>query len=516
MATEQENKCVVTVHEGVDVDAIMEEITSLGGTTPYVPTRAVEMYNEKQDSLRNFDVVMTRSEAELLKQDPRIIDVRYGTKAENGYILKPTAIQSGVLCNYDIYSQTSGAGNWGLHSTTYGTNTFQTIQTPTVSVPYTGIGSGVDAVIMDTGILTTHPEWLAPDGVTSRLNQVDWPVFTGYSSYYTQGSGHYTDTNGHGTNVAGIVAGRNYGWAKGANIYVMNPYDNSSTFGVSGCLNMLRAWHNAKKAASNNPNPTVVNMSFGYSGSYRGITSGVYRGASWSGSTMQTQYGMVGYSWNTSGGYYYHPLRVSSIDADATDCSNAGVILVASAGNESHVHALSTSADYNNYFNSSYHGSYRYYHRGSSPCVENKVIIVGSNEVTLGDQYKAYFSNNGSAVDIFAPGYAITSASVAGSSIANSYGSTAYPWNTSFKATKAQGTSQAAPQVAGVLALLLATRRQYNYRDCVNWLKGNATLDALTNPDPEDYTNNKSMMGATNRLLRWPYTSSNVLVQTRT
>ena len=84
MSTEDQNRCVVTVHKGVDVDALMEEITSLGGTTPHVPQRTVEMWNEKQDSLYNFDVVLTRDEAEILKQDPRIIDVRYGSKEENG------------------------------------------------------------------------------------------------------------------------------------------------------------------------------------------------------------------------------------------------------------------------------------------------------------------------------------------------------------------------------------------------------------------------------------------------
>jgi subtilisin family serine protease len=514
MATEQENKCVVTVHEGVDVDALMEEITSLGGTTPYVPQRAVEMHNEKPDSLRNFDVVMTRSEAELLRQDPRIIDVRYGTKKENGYELQFSAIQSNVLCNYDVYSQTSGAGNWGLPASVYGTNPFQSSATPTVSVPYTGIGTGVDVVIMDTGILTTHPEWLGPDGVTSRLNQVDWPVLTGYTSTYSQGSTHYTDTDGHGSHVAGTAVGRYYGWAKGANLYVMNPYDNNSTFGVSGCLNMLRTWHNAKKAASNNPNPTVVNMSFGWTSTYRGITGGVYRGASWSGSNMVTGYGMIASA--TSGAYYQHPTRISSVDADVTDCSNAGVILVASAGNIAHVQDYSTGQDYNNYYNSSYHGSFRYYHRGQSPCVEKKVIIVGSNEVTVGDQYKSYFSNTGPAVDIFAPGYGITSVGVYPSSINTTYGTTAYPWNTAFKAVKISGTSMSAPQVTGVLALLLATRRQYTYQDCLNWLIGNATNGALNNSYVQDYTNTNALLNAPNRMLRWPYTSSNVLVQTKT
>jgi hypothetical protein len=32
MITEDQNRCVVTVNKGVDVDALVEEITSSGGT----------------------------------------------------------------------------------------------------------------------------------------------------------------------------------------------------------------------------------------------------------------------------------------------------------------------------------------------------------------------------------------------------------------------------------------------------------------------------------------------------
>jgi hypothetical protein len=80
MSTEDQNKAVVTLHIGVDVDAFIEDMVSGKNHNEFMPNRPVELYNEKPDSLRNVDFVLTREEANTLKNDPRIIDVRYGTK----------------------------------------------------------------------------------------------------------------------------------------------------------------------------------------------------------------------------------------------------------------------------------------------------------------------------------------------------------------------------------------------------------------------------------------------------
>jgi subtilisin family serine protease len=71
-----------------------------------------------------------------------------------------------------------------------------------------------------------------------------------------------------------------------------------------------------------------------------------------------------------------------------------------------------------------------------SPAREPSAITVGA---TSNNDYRAYFSNTGTCVDIFAPGYNITSA-----------------WNTGTTATNTiSGTSMASPHVAGVAALVL-------------------------------------------------------------
>lgn len=499
MSTEDQNRCVVTARKGADVDALMDDIVSgklLG--------RRVEMWNEKNDSISNFDVVLTRNECQILKGDPRVYDVRYGSKEENGYILSPHTLDSTRTYN-KTSTNSSNFYNWTFPACLSTTNPFPTNSTSiTYQFPYTAIGDGVDVVINDSGIQSDHPEWLNTTGQFSRLQMINWPQASGYSGIYTQGASFYTDQTGHGTHVAGSAAGRLYGWAKGSNIYSMKIF-NTDAFGTSASLNMVRGWHQSKTTG----NPTVMNMSWGYTQPMVGIVGGNWRGTNWTATTPQSTYGMLTNPQNFNGTSYSCPVRVSSIDSDLLDCVAAGIIMVASAGNNSFKADVIGGQDYNNYWTHTSNAR-TYYHRGSTPGGPVGIICVGSVAAAANTEFKSTISTCGPRIDIYCPGEGIMSSTATGSSGAT--GSVNYPLDSNFRSIKQNGTSMASPQVAGLLACLMGNRRHYKPADVRNWLAATCIKNRM-NATTGGYTDYTSLQGGPNNYLYWPFTSP--IVETR-
>ena len=109
---------------------------------------------------------------------------------------------------------------------------------------YTATGAGVDAYIIDTGILTKHVEFTNGRAVG------------GYSSI--GGSSNWTDQNGHGTHVAGTVGGATYGVAKNVKLIAVRVLDargSGTTSGVIAGINWAINNHTTR--------PAVANMSLG-------------------------------------------------------------------------------------------------------------------------------------------------------------------------------------------------------------------------------------------------------------
>jgi subtilisin family serine protease len=510
MSTEDQNKAVVTLCKGVDVDAFIDDMVTGNNHNEYMPKRPVELYDEKPGSKRNVDFVLTADEAANLRNDPRVIDVRYGTKIENGIFLKPSVLEP--LRTYaKVSTQNNTHYNWAFPACSSRTDPFST-NTLSFSHGYTLTGKGVDVVIQDSGILTNHPEWLNLEGNISRFQQVNWPEVSGLSGTYTQDANHYTDPDGHGTHVAGTVAGRLYGWAKESNIYAITIVDNPAAFGVSASFNMIRAWHNLKPVQSNGlKRPTIVNMSWEYTTNYTNINGGNWRGIPWTGSNMISAYGMVQTLFNrigTSAPFtYYHPTRVASVDADIEDCLDDGIILVSSAGNEAHKIDVEGGIDYNNFYNKTGVGQ-TFYHRGATPGSTPGVVCVGSVKIAA-PEGKSFFSNTGPRINTFAPGEAIQSAIPEGSNIATAQGSDNYPLNNGFKITKISGTSMAAPQASGILACLLGIRPNYTPTKAKQWIEETGAISRLTDTGG-GYTDTASLQSAANRFLRQPFSSSKV------
>lgn len=535
----EESRCVVTLYKGVDTAKFMEDMKAVG----YV------LHDEKQGSVSNFDYIMTKAQADNLKsQDPRIRDIRYGSKASNGILPVASVLQPAI--DFDKTSTVNGA-NWGLAASAFTTDKWN--GNPSASnqqYPYTLTGRGVDVVIMDSGIQADHPEFFdtprtqaGPTG-SSRYQTVDWPTISQKVGIYTQHSDYHRDLTGHGTHVAGIATGKINGWAKEANIFSLKILDDATTaFGVSAALTMLRSWHNLKKAANPDDStipirPTIVNMSWLYLGTNtRTLTGGVWRGSSFASTPAPSntslgqghlkKYGLIPYEANGDG-YWFHPVRVSSVESDIEDCIDDGIIFVASAGNHQYQIDVQGGPDYDNYFlytgwdvgagNLGVPNQIQYYHRGSTPVAQDGVLCVGAIDRTYTSNRENIggYSNRGPRIDVFAPGSSIMGPISNTSSAINTQNSINYTLDNSFKVNKLSGTSMAAPQATGILAGLLQTRcttkTTISKEDAFAYIKDNCEAGRLYDPTSgnpaNDYDNSRALHNAPNNFLKQPVNST--------
>lgn len=500
MSTEDINKVVVTLHKGVDVDAFIEEMNNLGHTSPYVPDRAVEIYNLKEDSLRNVDFVMTRTEMETLRNDPRVQACRWGTKAENGIIAEPFTLDSSrPYTRTNTYLPGSPDMPWQLLNTYKTTNQFTTSTNVNYAAKYTALGAGVDFVIQDTGLQVDHPEFTDSNGV-SRVQQINWYAATGISG--SMPANFYKDTDGHGTHCAGTAVGKYYGFAKEASIYVMTILSNStgSNVPISQSFNLIRQWHLNKTTTSTGYiRPTVVNMSWGYSIAISAVAGGVYRGTSWIGSAPQNQYGVI-----TGNGRM--PIIVDSVQADVDDCLDAGVILIGAAGNNRYKIDVPGGIDYNNYVVYNGGGPVAYYYmRGSTPLANPDIMKIGAVALQPTPEKKATFSCAGPGVPFYIGGDYIQSAC----STTNVFEGTIYPvttysFNPSYKSAKVSGTSMASPGAAGLACMILGSRPWYTQRQVQQWLS-DVCISGRLQDNNNGYNDPISLQGGPNKVMYNPW-----------
>jgi len=211
-------------------------------------------------------------------------------------------------------------------------------------------GQGIDVYVVDTGVLASHEEF------GGRASMV----------YATPGLND-TDDNGHGSHVSGTVGGATFGVAKEVNILgvkVIAADGTGSTSDIIAGLDFI------VQNAQSSGNPSVISMSIGGS-------------------------------------------KTTALDDAAVAAINAGIHVVAAAGND--------SEDASN----------------DSPASAPGVIAVGSMNIF---DTVSTFSNFGPSVAIFAPGEEVISCGI----------------QSNTATAVLSGTSQAAPHVAGLIALLLS------------------------------------------------------------
>jgi subtilisin len=224
------------------------------------------------------------------------------------------------------------------------------------SAGYTGLG--VKVAVLDTGIDRTHPE------LVDRVKG-------GFSAFIdSANSNPYNDVDGHGTHVAGTIAAS---------------LNNQTILGVAYNADLY-----AVKVLGNDG-----------SGSYSGIAKGI----EWA---VENGMDIINMSLGGSQGS-------AVLETACNAAYNAGVLIVAAAGNEGRANGRGDTVGY--------------------PAKYASVIAVAATDI---NNARASFSSTGPAVEIAAPG-----ANIKSTIPNNSYAS----WD---------GTSMACPHVAGVAALVLS------------------------------------------------------------
>lgn len=407
-----EKEYIVSLQKGIDYDEFWTEMetTTIGHAT--VPERSVDIVNARPLSQRNCHYALTDEEAAKLRSDPRVLAVEIPPEQRTDIEIGFGATQTGIFSKSSTL--TAGQLNWGLlRSNNTGTNVFGLITSQTGPYEYMLDGTGVDVVIQDSGIQADHPEFFNYAGTESRIQLINWYQASGVPG--TQSSNHYSDTHGHGTHVASTAVGLRHGWAKNARIYAVKVGgleggngDSGTGIPVSACFDVIKGWHLNKPIdpATGVRRPTIVNMSWGYGRTWGTVSGGVYRGTPWTGTSVRTDFGMIG-----RGGRF--PILVSSVEVDMIELLDAGVHVCAAAGNDQQKMDVPGGIDYDNYYTASGSTTPIYYHRGGSPLGDDRAMCVGALDSTVFNttlDRKRDFSNSGPAVNIFAPGTNVQSA----------------------------------------------------------------------------------------------------------
>jgi hypothetical protein len=239
-------------------------------------------------------------------------------------------------------------------------------------------------------------------------------------------------------------------------------------------------------------------MSWGFSGSYdlQSIDEIYYQGVSYTrpggGWTVSDRINFDLVAASGTNMLFYS--RVGAIDADCVDLINNGIILCGAAGNYYMYNDRSGGVNYDNYLRSGL--SFGYYMRGPSPAAADGVIHVSAVDATVSER-KVDFSNAGPRTDIFA----------AGTNIMGAYysGGVADTRDGNYQKGKMSGTSQATPQVTGLLACALETYPNMSASEALTYAQTYANQSVLSQPafstayGASNYLSYNSLYGGPNR-----------------
>ena len=329
-----------------------------------IPNRKIECINDQVFSLRSSVYMMSHKEAEVLKSHPKVEDVELNPEkfvqpvSSDSFKFRKSVGFNKPKYTYAFDSETTShtnsiRSNWSHLFVNGGQSSspFQGVGITTNTkvnqdILYSLTGKGVDAVIIDSGVSVTHPEFIADDG-TYRVRdilldgpyKVDPAAFSGYTETVTidgvnvgtraqearsrswwsntsvrsaafqslgtlSVSGSYTRvhahskngtnpiTSSHGTSCASQIGGNWHGLAFECNLWNIrisfgtNALPTGDGFvNAATALNACTIFHNAKKIAQDVADPTIINNSYG-STSSTGNSSGTSYTINYRGNTQ--------------------------------------------------------------------------------------------------------------------------------------------------------------------------------------------------------------------------------------
>lgn len=470
----------VTLYDINELESFYYDMETPGGAL-YIPNRRVDVYDRRPGSSVTV-YKLTEQEAMDLRNDVRVKDVSLNPENDPGLVdeLYSWSQSSNQWYKGENTAANQNDQNYGILRVAEGVdrphhvytevpipNTVQTYNLRTPAILHSEYsGEFVDVVIIDGHFNPNHPEFAyEPDGSGgSRVIQRNWfsrNVALGYSlvnGIYPYDDSTYIGDNGnHGHHVAGIVAGNTKGYARRSNIYNIGSV--TRTVVPDNIANYLRDWHSVVKPLEGNPNATVANWSGG-----RSILKPIldieyihFRGMNY----YPPYTASLLYSLNIHDNFFdvgltaiKFPFSPISTQAEIDLAIAAGIVWVTAAGNSSSYMVPNGHIDYNNYVKFFSSITNYYYQRRGAWAGDNS-IVVGSIDARILPGPKtakvATYTVRGPGIDIFAHGTNIISA-VGGKGAFT----VSDPRNSSYHLDVYDGTSMAAPQVAGVACLILS------------------------------------------------------------
>ena len=308
-----------------------------------IPDRKITCSDCKDHSPTRGTYELTEAEATEIGNHPHVKWIELSHSDNPGYYPNPVPLTKRFPKDVKIYrslltyappstptSADENRTNWavkrvGVHTNGDGwpNDTFS-INTTTGNIDFSLTGKNVDVIIMDSGVMQYHPEFLDANG-QSRVRDIilDGPYFIDPAYFNSNGhtytkpdgrtgisttSAHawwensssrsetfssigtvsvptaYTEPNAlgiggtihsmtstHGTRCASLASGKNYGLAFESNIWTISIFS-PANIDTDQAYDAMKIFHLHKtvNSTTNRKNPTVLNSSWGYNA---GITS---------------------------------------------------------------------------------------------------------------------------------------------------------------------------------------------------------------------------------------------------